>query len=103
MYPVESYNVLVVKDSRRAIFNTSWAEGILHSLEQYVEILYFTDTTQSFSRKIEMTELRDSDELKAGVSYVVIIFADYDAAYKRLINNVDDFLSVSSSSFQIIV
>ena len=117
--PVESYNIMLVKNSSSGTFSMNDAEGILTgdfkdryvpmSDEDIITVTKDDATMQKIVKKIytsgsnttEHTVLKDSDgiDLVEGQEYVIFVFAVFKTAYKKIINTFDDYLSAPSKAF----
>lgn len=103
-YPVSSYNIMLVKDSRKAIFSIADAEGLVAEgdTKRYIEIdAAGLPSNKPVTAQIYTSQLVDTDgePMELGKSYVVFVFAVLDKQYKRTLNTFDDYLSAASASF----
>lgn len=104
-YPVNSYYIMLVKDSRKAIFSIADAEGLVAEdyAKRYIKInaQELPKPNSPITKQIYTSELwdTDGDEMQLGDSYVVFVFAVLDTEYKKILNTFDDFLSAASASF----
>jgi hypothetical protein len=109
-YPVKNYYIMLVKESKRALFTLANAQALLLYPQQYVQIPMESETVaqhtkhkreQELSRDIIIDELQDSDgdKMDLGVNYVVFVMAELMDEYKKAINDFDDYLSAPSASF----
>lgn len=100
--PVDSYNLMFVKNQSKALFSLSNAEGCLDYSDRFVPITAESlGRKQSVSQTVVASEWKDAhgDPLKVGEEYVVFLFIEYKKSYKKLVSNFDDFLSVPSLKF----
>lgn len=103
-YPVKAYYIMVVKNSRKAVFSQSNAEAVLANHSQFILIDEKPEFNQRFiKQKVYLSDLNDTDgdSLKYGVEYVVFVYATFMEEYKKLINNFDEHLSAPSNSFSL--
>jgi len=99
---VNKYYIILVKDSKKAVFSLSAAENIYDTnpallipageadAGQIKTIINFNDPKLLDS---------DGDSIMFGQIYVVFVFAVYIDAYKKQIGNFSDFLSAPSPVF----
>jgi hypothetical protein len=110
---VDSYYVIVVKNTKKATFSMSNAESIRinNAPNQFIPVGFVTPTivdlvidflqyeknvkTKGYNPYVDS----DGEDIKLGEKYVVFVMAVYNDAYKREINNFDDFLSAPSKHF----
>lgn len=120
-YPVQDYNLIVVKDKQKSTFSINTAEDIRQNYEtrcielspymkddlqpQFSQEFTFdaipfpvppTDTTAPTTYKLLDS---DGDEITTGTDYVVFVYAVYKEEYKKKLNTYDDFLSAPSTTF----
>lgn len=105
--PVQSYNIILVKDTKKSLFNVSIAEDLLGSASQCKSIPVLQ--TPNGKEKIEdpkgvtinYNDFRDSDNdpLKLGVNYVAFLLIVFSENYKKEINTFDEYLSAPSETF----
>ncbi|CAM1362539.1 hypothetical protein [Tenacibaculum xiamenense] len=113
-YPVDSYYIFLVKESKKKIFSISSAEGIVSKEESknYISIKVkgagannngFTIGKNEISGIIRYNGLNDTDgdALEIGSDYVLFVMAMLSTEYKKLINNFDDYLSAPSATFNL--
>lgn len=103
-YPVKKYYIFLVKNSRKEVFSTSDAEGLVllePDLKRYLELP--SDNTKRNKIDIYQSQLKDVDgkDMELGENYVVFVFAMLDNEYKKLINTFDDYLSAPSAFFSL--
>jgi DNA-binding protein H-NS len=102
-YPVKSYYIMLVKDSRKRRFSISNAEGLLNNSDQYVEVPNAPTVLgqTAVQQKIYLSQLQDSDgdEMSLGQKYVVFVLAVFTEGFKKGINNFNDYLSAPSAVF----
>lgn len=107
---VKSYFLILVKNSKRKTFSIEDAEGLVHKPEEDAKTkrkhfisLPVTGKRDKkvYSKEIELSEILDSDgqEFAPGEDYVVFVFAEYEEAYKRVINDFENFITSPSSVF----
>jgi len=114
--PVQYYNILVVKESKKLTFTLSEAENIVHVDDnklQFVRVNYSPASQVVQDPKIQkpinymkiyapqVLQDSDGDAMKQGVKYVVFVMGVYKDDYKRKINDFDDFLSAPSLPFSL--
>lgn len=105
----QAYSIIVVKDSKKATFEISNAEAILeegahgHRLIPIPEIKPEVPCSYTVNFKDIVLRDADGDEIRYGQSYVVFLLAVYTQAYKKEINNFDNYLSASSDPFVLTV
>ena len=111
-YPVSKYHVLLVKNSKRNTFSIEDAEAAIaekstktkvYSLPVSIPNDYDAKEGESIPLSVsaDCKTLYDTDKEKIafGQNYVVFVLAEYDNAYKRTINDFENFLSVPSNEF----
>jgi hypothetical protein len=124
-YPVQSYYILVVKESKKLVFSLSDAENIVLTggkEQQFAAInadkitdghvtypinyLKFIkekkdDKDQNTDQQPKFKPMLDTDgdAVAAGQNYVVVVMAVYLTEYKRKINDFDEYLSAPSQAF----
>jgi hypothetical protein len=110
--PVESYNIMLVENSKSPTFSMNDAEGIIAGAftDRYFPITPGTDNT-SINQTIyiagdstaEKPVLKDSDgkALALGKEYTVFVLTVFTTAYKKIINTFDDYLSAPSKMFKL--
>lgn len=100
--PVQNYNIILVKDSKKSFFNVSTAENILTTPSQFKRIPVPGDSSKiGTSVNIRFTELFDSDNeaLVLGQNYVAFLLIIFTENYKKEINTFDEYLSAPSETF----
>lgn len=120
--PVKSYNIIVVKESKKSMFSIANAEELLADDSRFIEILPATGTTsvtisdtsvtiaanntQEIAKKKvaiakEKKDLRDSDDkpITKGEKYVAFVCTVFTEEFKKVINIFDDYLSAPSGTF----
>lgn len=100
--PVQNYNIILVKDSKKSFFNVSTAEDLLTSPSQFKRIAVPTDPTKiGTSVNIRFNELLDSDNeiLVLGQNYVAFLLIIFTENYKKEINTFDEYLSAPTETF----
>ncbi len=105
-YPVKSYSIMLVKDSKKQVFTISNAENLYQYPKQRKKVTLPKDSKSPIIQTtITINELLDSDgdPMKLGVKYAVFVFAQLEEDYKKLINTFDDYLSAPSESFVLTV
>ncbi|KRD10391.1 hypothetical protein ASE21_11845 [Flavobacterium sp. Root901] len=100
--PVKSYNIIIVKESKKALFTTSTAEDLLSSPSQFVRVAEKPDEKEG-KAVISLNNLLDSDNeaLALGEKYVAFLLIVFTEDYKKEINTFDEYLSVASESFRL--
>lgn len=111
VYPVEAYYAVVVKYKNRATFGLSEAEKLLQKDNKGTRkyLTKIKDNTPAdthaygykLTAEIDINHVYDAegDDVVEGKNYVVFIFAQYVDAYRREINNFEEFLSSPSLQF----
>jgi hypothetical protein len=101
--PVQSYNIILVKDSKKSVFNVSTAEDLLSSPSQCKTIpgLQEPNSNGQYNTSIAYKDFRDSDNepLVLGQSYVAFLLIIFTENYKKEINTFDEYLSAPSETF----
>ncbi|WDF65950.1 hypothetical protein [Flavobacterium sp. KACC 22763] len=101
--PVLSYNIIMVKDSRKSFFSASTAELLVGSSSQCKSIpaSQNPDAKGKYKTTIAYKELRDSDNdpLVLGENYVAFLLIIFTENYKKEINTFDEYLSAPSETF----
>lgn len=106
-YPVNTYYILLVKNSVKKNFSIANAENIINNDEDNKDKKYkkvpAVSSIKPYSVPITLNELNDSDgnPFQLGDDYVVFVYADLSTEYKRIINTFDNYLTVPSPSFAI--
>jgi len=111
LYPVQNYYVMIVKEKKTAIFSMSDAENVLqkNTTEKPLFIKYpvagkmISAGTDSCSIKVNCNDAFDTDgePIELGQNYTVFVLAVYETAYKKNLNNFEDYLSAPSSTFML--
>ncbi|MEO8237526.1 MAG: hypothetical protein ABI576_05405 [Flavobacterium sp.] len=100
--PVQNYNIILVKDSKKSFFNVSTAEDLLTNTSQFKRIPVPHDSGKvETSVNIRFNELLDSDNepLVLGQNYVAFLLIIFTENYKKEINTFDEYLSAPSETF----
>ncbi|MFH7015516.1 hypothetical protein [Flavobacterium sp. FlaQc-47] len=101
--PVQNYNIIVVKDSKKSFFNVSTAEDLLNNPSQFkrISVLQDSNTSNKVTVSVGLNELLDSDNepLSLGESYVAFLLIIFSENYKKEINTFDEYLSAPSETF----
>ncbi|RKR04866.1 hypothetical protein C8C83_4199 [Flavobacterium sp. 90] len=100
--PVQNYNIILVKDSKKSFFNVSTAEDLLTNPSQFKRIAVPSDSSKiGTSVNIRFNELLDSDNqaLVLGQNYVAFLLIIFTENYKKEINTFDEYLSAPSETF----
>ncbi|MDQ6530918.1 hypothetical protein [Flavobacterium sp. LHD-85] len=101
--PVLSYNIIMVKDSRKSFFSASTAELLVGSSSQSKSIpaSQNPDAKGKYKSTIAYKEVRDSDNdpLVLGENYVAFLLIIFTENYKKEINTFDEYLSAPSETF----
>ncbi|MGB8192691.1 MAG: hypothetical protein WCF67_12265, partial [Chitinophagaceae bacterium] len=111
--PVQDYYLFIAKESKKLIFSVSQASALQDVQDQRIKISLLDHEKSWVKRTIDInkagednapTALKDTDGalIKPGNSYVVFVFATYKDAYKRRVNDFDDFLSAPSEPFVLV-
>ncbi|WP_417237169.1 MULTISPECIES: hypothetical protein [Flavobacteriaceae] len=101
-YPVKSYYIFLVKNSRKETFSNSDAEALILTTPK--ERRYFELPSNGSNKnevEIYQSQLKDVEgkSMELGENYVVFVFAVLDNEYKKLLNTFDDYLSAPSAVF----
>lgn len=101
--PVLSYNIIMVKDSKKSFFSASNAELLVGNPAQCKSIpaSQNPDAKGKYKSSIVYKELRDSDNdpLVLGENYVAFLLIIFTENYKKEINTFDEYLSAPSETF----
>jgi hypothetical protein len=100
--PVQNYNIILVKDSKKSIFNVSSAENLLTNPSQYKRVpVPNAPLKTGTSVNIRINELLDSDNepLTLGQDYVAFLLIIFTENYKKEINTFDEYLSAPTETF----
>ncbi|WP_316632406.1 hypothetical protein [uncultured Flavobacterium sp.] len=102
--PVQSYNIILVKDSKKSFFSVSSAEDLLNNPTQCKTIPVLQDSNSSnvqYSVPIVYKQFMDSDNdpLELGQNYVAFLLIIFTEPYKKEINTFDEYLSAPSETF----
>jgi len=98
---ISSYNVILVKDSKKSFFSISNAEDLIGNSSQCKSVPI--NTTGKYTTPIAYKQFRDSDNdpLILGENYVAFLLIVFTEPYKKEINTFDDFLSAPSETFEL--
>jgi len=108
--PVSKYCLYIVKASNKTSFSLSTAESLNYPGSKSCQEL---SPSSSLKHKFDITPNEDSssngikvydtsgDLVVKGKDYVVFVMAVLTPEYKKLVNNFEDYLSASSSSFKL--
>lgn len=98
--PVENYYIFIVKESERTIFSITTAEGLINSPNIAIPVNNKKNEA-TIEKKISITNVKDTNNetITLGESYVVFVLAQFTVAYKKSLNNFEDYLTASSSPF----
>ncbi|MHC0447940.1 hypothetical protein ACWA1F_21210 [Flavobacterium sp. 3-218] len=101
--PVLSYNLILVKDSKKSFFNVSNAEDLVGNADQCKSIpaTQTPDAKGKYKATIAYKQFRDADNdpLVLGQNYVAFLLITFSENYKKEINTFDDYLSAPSETF----
>ena len=104
--PVLSYNIILVKDSKKSFFNASTAEDLVGNPDQCKSIpaTQKPDDKGKYSTSIAYKSLRDADNdpLVLGENYVAFLLIMFTESYKKEINTFDEYLSAPSEIFSLV-
>ena len=105
--PVDNYYLFLVKNDAKKTFATVNAENII-SKTNNTDKKFFIETPAedgkaSYSPEIVVDDLLDSDgeEFVLGDNYVVFMYANLKADYKKKINTFDNYLTAPSATFTV--
>ena len=103
-YPVDTYYIMLVKDSKKSTFSISNAEGLVseEDSKSYIKIpAAKLDPDKQISQQVFISGLDDTDgdEMELGKNYVIFVLAMLDIDYKKAINTFDDYLTAPSAVF----
>ncbi|GGG31330.1 hypothetical protein GCM10011344_35320 [Dokdonia pacifica] len=105
--PVDNYYLFLVKNDAKKTFATVNAENIISKTNDtdkkfFIEISAVDDAA-SYSQEIVVDKLLDSDgeEFVLGDNYVVFMYANLKADYKKKINTFDNYLTAPSATFTV--
>ncbi|MEO6521392.1 MAG: hypothetical protein ABIN91_06940 [Mucilaginibacter sp.] len=113
--PVSSYYFILVKDSQKVTFSITDAENLLAQKSDHIIINIPVGAKSHVSQRFNYRKMpsatstsktfvlhdADGEPITAGTNYVVFLMAVYTDAYKKSINNFDNFLSAASNTFNI--
>lgn len=102
--PIEDYFVLLVKKNNKSTFTTATALQIVFKQAKEKTFLKVNITDKpTIELSIKINEINDVDgqEIILGEQYVIFVLGVFTNAYKKAINNFDDFLSVPSLPFSL--
>lgn len=105
--PVQSYNIILVKDSKKSFFSVSIAEDLLSNPSQCKSIPVLQDTNGNGQNSVPIAvpisykDFMDSDNdpLVLGQNYVAFLLIIFTENYKKEINTFDEYLSAPSETF----
>ncbi len=99
---IDGYKLLVVPAQKKMLFNLTSAELALLGDGTYLDVP-IVKGQKKYTVPITLNEVKDIDgkDLNLGVNYVVFLYAEINKAYKKLINNYEDVLSVASAHFSV--
>ncbi|WP_337966026.1 hypothetical protein [uncultured Flavobacterium sp.] len=99
--PVQSYNVILVKDSKKSFFSVSNAEDLVGNSAQCKSVPH--NASGKYSASIAYKQFRDSDNdpLILGENYVAFLLIVFTESYKKEINTFDEYLSAPSETFEL--
>ncbi|WP_298423896.1 hypothetical protein [uncultured Kordia sp.] len=112
--PVDSYYVMLVKESQRQTFTINNAETIVNngSTLSYVKIdpsdarngrisqtIYISQPKGTELGEVKVLHDSDGNEFKLGDDYVIFVLTVFTTEYKKSINTFDDYLSAASMMF----
>ncbi len=105
--PVDNYYLFLVKNDAKKTFATVNAENIISKTNDtdkkfFIEISAVDDAA-SYSQEIVVDKLLDSDgdTFVLGDNYVVFMYANLKADYKKKINTFDNYLTAPSATFTV--
>ncbi|AYL99041.1 hypothetical protein [Mucilaginibacter celer] len=101
-YPMSTYYIMVVKESKKSIFSLSVAENIqMLQGNNFIAVDQASIDGYTAKQAITINELNDTDNdaLVPGTSYVVFVYGIYQDGYKKDVNDFDEFLSAPSAPF----
>ncbi|PCI96273.1 MAG: hypothetical protein COB15_10915 [Flavobacteriales bacterium] len=111
LYPVEAYYVMLVKETKTSIFSISNAENALQKSTKALPLCVkypatnkaIAEGTDSCSIEIKRSNALDTDgdPIALGQNYSAFVLAVYDTAYKKNLNNFEDYLSAPSATFML--
>jgi len=103
--PVLSYNIMVVKDSKKSFFSASAAELLVGNSSQCKSIpaTHAPDAKGKYKTTINYKDFKDSDNepIALGENYVVFLLIIFTENYKKEINTFDEYLSAPSEVFEL--
>ncbi|WP_289659387.1 hypothetical protein [Flavobacterium panacagri] len=103
--PVLSYNIILVKDSKKSFFNASTAEDLVGNSGQCKSIpaSQLPDAKGKYKETLAYKQFRDSDNdpLVLGENYVAFLLIVFTESYKKEINTFDEYLSAPSEVFSL--
>lgn len=101
---VKEYNIMVVSNSYKTVFSITNAESILTYGNRHVAVKPSDEKDGKFTVKIDATRLKDvnGDDLDLGEEYTVFVLATLTDAYKKALNNFDDYMTAPSSPFTLV-
>jgi hypothetical protein len=103
--PVLSYNIILVKDSKKSFFSASTAEDLVGNTAQCKSIpaTQNPDAKGKYKESIAYKQFRDSDNdpLVLGENYAAFLLIMFTESYKKEINTFDEYLSAPSEVFSL--
>ncbi|MBL0739544.1 hypothetical protein JI750_21815 [Flavobacterium sp. GN10] len=103
--PVLSYNIILVKDSKKSLFSASVAEDLVGNPAQCKSIpaTQTPDAQGKYTETLAYKQYRDSDNdpLVLGENYVAFLLIMFTESYKKEINTFDEYLSAPSEVFSL--
>lgn len=103
--PVLSYNIILVKDSKKSFFTSTIAEELVGIAAQCKSIpaTQTPDAKGKYKETIAYKQFRDSDNdpLVLGENYVAFLLIMFTESYKKEINTFDEYLSAPSEVFSL--
>ncbi len=113
---VVSYYIILVKESNELTFTISEAEKLMlqAACKSIINVQVAPGIKDPVSKQVDFNKMpgtdkypayvlqdADGEEIKAGHIYVVFLLAVYTDAYKKVLNNYENFLSAPSLPFLI--
>jgi hypothetical protein len=98
--PAENYYIFLVKDSHKTGFVLSTAIECIARPSQFIKV---SAKANGIKKEIAATGLLDSDgeAMKPEMLYTVFVMVQLEDAYKKQINNFDDYLTAPSAAFSL--
>lgn len=102
--PVQNYNIILVKESKKSFFNVSTAEDLLTNPSQFKRVEVPQPDSKNKDKalvELSLIDLLDSDNeaLVLGENYVAFLLIIFTENYKKEINTFDEYLSAPSETF----